>query len=78
MSEEKIAFIEVSEEERMNNIMVVLSDVMGVKITYHPLAEDQGKVYPAFDVNAIISKLIAFLVFRGLSVPSRLHLLTIG
>ena len=47
-----------------------LSDAMEVEIKYCQEKDSEGKVLPAYDVNSIISKMIALLVYSGLHVPS--------
>lgn len=44
--------------------------MMGIEVKFTPDPQDQGRVIPAYDVNAILSKMIALFVFSGLSVPS--------
>lgn len=57
-------------KEKVDSILKNLSDLMGIPIQFHQTSEDQGIVIPAYDVNAIISKMIALFVFSGLNVPS--------
>ena len=55
---------------RIDEILHSISDLLGVPVDYHPLQEDQGRVIPSYNVNAIISKFIALMVFNGLTVPT--------
>lgn len=57
-------------KEKIDGILTSMSDLMGVKIEFVQDGEDQGKVIPAFDINAILSKMVGLCVFSGLSVPS--------
>lgn len=56
--------------EQIKTILMKISDELGVEVKFAPDTEDNGKVIPAFDVNAMISKMVALFVFSGLSVPS--------
>jgi HSP90 family molecular chaperone len=61
----------LTQKERIDQILKEISDLMGVPIQFHQAAEeDQGRVIPAYDVNAIISKMIALFVFSSVNVPS--------
>ena len=57
-------------QQKIDNILKSLSQLMGSPIEYRLLQEDQGRVLPVYDVNGIISKMVALLVYSGLSVPS--------
>lgn len=59
----------LNREETSDQILKSLSELMGVPINYRPLQEDQGKVVPEYDINSIISKMLAFFVYNGLNVP---------
>lgn len=57
------------QEDIRNEILIKLSDLVGAEVTFHPVQEDEGRVIPAFNVDAIVSKTIAFLVFCGINIP---------
>lgn len=46
-----------------------LSSVMEVEVQFGESQGDQGRVMPVFNVNGIISKMLALFVFSGLHVP---------
>lgn len=57
-------------QEKIDNILNSLSDLMGIEVKFSPNNEDQGKVNPVYDINGILSKMIALFVFSGLNVPT--------
>jgi hypothetical protein len=57
-------------QKQIDKILSTLSDLLQVPIEFRQTIEDQGRVLPAYDVNAILSKQIALFVYTGLSVPS--------
>lgn len=57
-------------DEKIDEVLREISELLDVKIEFHPLKEDQGRVVPSYDVNGIISKLVALMIFSGLNVPS--------
>jgi len=57
-------------KETVDDILTKLSDALYVPIQFGQDDQDQNKVVPIFDVNAIFSKLVALCVYTGLNVPS--------
>lgn len=57
-------------KKRIDEILHALSDATGIAIEYRPLEEDQGRVVPIYDVNAILSKIVALMVFSGHPFPA--------
>ena len=56
-------------DEKVNKILTDVSDIFGVEVRFVQ-TEDEGKVRPSFNVDAVISKMIALFVYSGLNVPS--------
>lgn len=47
-----------------------ISKLLDVEIVFLNTEENQNRLVPAFDVNAVISKFIALCVYRSMNVPS--------
>ena len=60
----------MTNEEKINEIFTELSDLMGVEIQFKMDEEDQGRMIPAYNIDAVISKMLALFVFSGLNVSS--------
>lgn len=57
-------------QEKIDQVMTELSNIMGVKIEFAADPEDQGRALPVYNIDAVVSKMLAFFVFTGLTVPS--------
>ena len=51
-------------------VLVKLSEAMGVAVMFQ--SAETGPVTPTIDINAIISKLVALMVYVGWSVPANI------
>ncbi len=56
-------------QKKTDEILTKLSDMFQVPIEFQQIKEDHGRVIPAYDINAIISKMIGLFVYSGLVVP---------
>lgn len=55
-------------KEKIEDIMKRVSDMMDVK--FELVSVEDNRLEPMFDVDAIVSKFMALLVYSGLNVPS--------
>ena len=58
-----------SEDEQIQQIFSILCDITGSEIKLSAAA-DGGKVQPAFDINGVISKIVALSVYCGMNTPN--------
>lgn len=61
---------EKSPSDQIHDILKVISEQLGVDVV---MADSEGdnKVMPYYDVNSMLSKLLALMVFIGVVVPSQ-------
>lgn len=55
-------------EERIDSVFMKISEALDVPVEFASHQETQ-KVKPHFDINAMVSKMTALLVYCGLNVP---------
>lgn len=59
-----------STDEIVQEKLVSISDALEVKVEFVTNEANANVVHPAFNPDAMISKLLALLVYSGVSVPS--------
>lgn len=62
--------MEKNAHEIIDQKLIALSDIMGVPVQFAPDESEQGKMRPVYDVNGILSKMLALFVYCGMSVAA--------
>jgi len=58
-----------NESDSPAKILIEISKLLGIEIRFEPEGKDSQKISPMIDVNSILSKFMALLVYIGWGVP---------